>query len=197
MEDSRTSNSSQRLSSTFDTLIESPEADITGITAFRPKPFPTGNNRDIPVSVQELVYGSKETGVGTSAKSLDRNNEILSSFQEAHGPRDNRGSSERLDTHVLQRTGPTDKGLAENPKYFVRGPKEEVDPRKGKQPSRSSSSLNKFQKRTSKPQRGIRMASKRQRERQSPSGTSLTQIITEFQREKRQLWEMRSVWQEL
>ncbi|MBW0497685.1 hypothetical protein O181_037400 [Austropuccinia psidii MF-1] len=87
MEYSRTSTSSQRLAITFDTLIESPEADITAITFVRPKPFPTGNNRDIPVSVQELVYGSKETGVGTSSKYLDRNNELLSSFQEVHGPR--------------------------------------------------------------------------------------------------------------
>ncbi|MBW0583262.1 hypothetical protein O181_122977 [Austropuccinia psidii MF-1] len=37
-------------------------------------PVPKGSNRDIPVSVQELVYGGKEPGVGTSAKSLDRHN---------------------------------------------------------------------------------------------------------------------------
>ncbi|MBW0555420.1 hypothetical protein O181_095135 [Austropuccinia psidii MF-1] len=74
MEDARTSNSSQRLSSTFDTLIESPQDEITAIPIFRPEPFPTGNNRDIPVSVQELVYGSHAAGVGTYAKYLDSNN---------------------------------------------------------------------------------------------------------------------------
>ncbi|MBW0476918.1 hypothetical protein O181_016633 [Austropuccinia psidii MF-1] len=37
-------------------------------------PAPQGNTRDIPVSVQELVYGRKETGVGTSSKSLDIHN---------------------------------------------------------------------------------------------------------------------------
>ncbi|MBW0575519.1 hypothetical protein O181_115234 [Austropuccinia psidii MF-1] len=35
MEDSRTSTRSQRLASTFDTLIESPEADITAIAVVR------------------------------------------------------------------------------------------------------------------------------------------------------------------
>ncbi|MBW0524894.1 hypothetical protein O181_064609 [Austropuccinia psidii MF-1] len=63
MEDVRASISSQRLASTFDTFIESTEADINAISAVRPEPFPTGNNRDIPVSVEELSYGRKETVV--------------------------------------------------------------------------------------------------------------------------------------
>ncbi|MBW0564493.1 hypothetical protein O181_104208 [Austropuccinia psidii MF-1] len=66
-EDARTSTSSQRLVSTFDTLIESPEAFITAITAVRPESFPSDSNRDITVSVQELLHGSKEAGVGTSS----------------------------------------------------------------------------------------------------------------------------------
>ncbi|MBW0594052.1 hypothetical protein O181_133767, partial [Austropuccinia psidii MF-1] len=72
MEDVRTSTSSQRLASTFDTLIESPEADITAIAVVRPGSRSTGNNRDIQVSVQELVDGSKRARVGTSPKALDR-----------------------------------------------------------------------------------------------------------------------------
>ncbi|MBW0531951.1 hypothetical protein O181_071666, partial [Austropuccinia psidii MF-1] len=54
MEDARTSTSSQRLVSTFDTLIESPEDDITAIAVVRPASLSTGNNRDTSVSVQEL-----------------------------------------------------------------------------------------------------------------------------------------------
>ncbi|MBW0474708.1 hypothetical protein O181_014423 [Austropuccinia psidii MF-1] len=42
------------------------------------QPAPKGNNRDIPVLVQELVYGSKAEGVGTSSKSLDRHNKLSS-----------------------------------------------------------------------------------------------------------------------
>ncbi|MBW0577526.1 hypothetical protein O181_117241 [Austropuccinia psidii MF-1] len=72
IEDSRTSTSSQGLGSTFDTLIEIPEADITAIAVVRPELLSTGNNRDILVSVQELVYSSKTARVGTSPKSLDR-----------------------------------------------------------------------------------------------------------------------------
>ncbi|MBW0492542.1 hypothetical protein O181_032257 [Austropuccinia psidii MF-1] len=78
MEDASTSTSSQMLARTFNSLIESPEADITAITVVKPEPFQTGNNRNIPVSVRELVYGRKTTGVGTSENSLDRHNELLS-----------------------------------------------------------------------------------------------------------------------
>ncbi|MBW0564402.1 hypothetical protein O181_104117 [Austropuccinia psidii MF-1] len=72
MEDARASTSSQRLARTFETLIESTEAEITAISVVRPESLSTGNNRDIPVSVQELVHGSKTARVGTSPKSLDR-----------------------------------------------------------------------------------------------------------------------------
>ncbi|MBW0585778.1 hypothetical protein O181_125493, partial [Austropuccinia psidii MF-1] len=126
MEDSGTSTSSQRLASAFDTLIESPEADITAIPVVRPESFPKDRNRDIPVSVHELVYGSKAAGVGTYTKSLDKNNEILSLSEEFHGPRKDKTTSEGLDTHVLQGTSPTDKTLVKNPKHVVRGPEEKL-----------------------------------------------------------------------
>ncbi|MBW0516340.1 hypothetical protein O181_056055 [Austropuccinia psidii MF-1] len=131
MEDASTSTSSQRLSSNLDTLIESPEAYINAIPVFRTESFPTGSNRDIPVSVQ------------------NRHNELLSSSKKFHGPRKDRGTSEGLETHVLQGTSLTDKSLVEKPKHVVRGPEEEVGPRKGQQPSGSSPSLHK-QKTTSK-----------------------------------------------
>ncbi|MBW0539608.1 hypothetical protein O181_079323 [Austropuccinia psidii MF-1] len=143
MEDSRTSTSSQRLDSTFDTLIESPEADITAIAVVRPESLSTGNNRDIPVSVQELVHGGKAARVGTSPKSLNRHHELISLSEEVHGARKDKGTSEGLDTHVFQRTSPTDKSLIEKPKHVIRGPEEEVGPRQGNQPSGSSPSLHK------------------------------------------------------
>ncbi|MBW0575154.1 hypothetical protein O181_114869 [Austropuccinia psidii MF-1] len=105
MEDARTSTSSQRLASSFETLIESPEADITSISVGS-ESVSTGNNRDIPVSVQELLYGSKTARVGTSPKSLDRQHELISSSEEIHGARKYRGTSEGLDTHVLKRRSP-------------------------------------------------------------------------------------------
>ncbi|MBW0582551.1 hypothetical protein O181_122266 [Austropuccinia psidii MF-1] len=204
MEDSITSTSSQRLASTFYTLIESPEADITAIPVVRPESFPTGNNRNIPVSIQELVYGCKAAGVGTSKKSLDRHNELISSSEEVHGPRKDKGPSEVLDTHVLQRKIPTDKSFVERPNHVVRGPAEEVDPRKGIQPSGSSLSLHK-QKYASKrakkgkenPKRTSQRESKRKKERQSPSGTSITHRSIELPRKRRQAWTMCLIWQEL
>ncbi|MBW0553162.1 hypothetical protein O181_092877 [Austropuccinia psidii MF-1] len=143
MEDARTSTSSKRLASTFETLLETPEAEITSIPVVKPEPFPAGNNRDIPISAQELVYGGKAAGVGTSAKSWDRHNELLSSSEEIDGPRKDRRTSAGLDTHFLQRKSPTDKSLAERPEHVVRGPEVEVGPRKRQQPSGSSSSLHK------------------------------------------------------
>ncbi|MBW0573093.1 hypothetical protein O181_112808 [Austropuccinia psidii MF-1] len=193
MEDARASTSSQRLASTFETLIESPEADITVIPVVRPESLSTGNNRDIPVSVQELVYGSKTARVGTSLKSLDRNHELISSSEEVHGARKDRGTSQGLDTHVLQRTSPTDKSLVEEPQNVIRGPEEEVGPREGKQPSGSFLTLHKCQKSPRKPQRPTRRASKRK----SPRRTSLTHRDTGSPRKRRQTWTMCSIWKEL
>ncbi|MBW0512585.1 hypothetical protein O181_052300 [Austropuccinia psidii MF-1] len=143
MEGSRTSTSSQMFSRTFDTFLESSEADITAIPVFRPESFPTGNSGDIPVSVQELVYGGKASVVGTSSKPLDRDHELLFSSKKALGTRKDRGLSEGLNTHVLQRKSPEDEGLVENPNHFIRGPEKRVVPKEGKKPSGSSSRLSK------------------------------------------------------
>ncbi|MBW0584388.1 hypothetical protein O181_124103, partial [Austropuccinia psidii MF-1] len=43
---------------------------------------PKGRSGDLPVSVEELVYGGKTARVGTSPKSLDRHYELLSSSEE-------------------------------------------------------------------------------------------------------------------
>ncbi|MBW0564773.1 hypothetical protein O181_104488 [Austropuccinia psidii MF-1] len=192
MEYSRTSTSSQRSASTFEALIESPEADITAIPVVRPESFPEDNNRDIPVLVQELVYGSKAAGVQTSAKSLDRHNELLSSSEGVHGPRKDRRSSEGLDTHVLQGTSPTDKSLVEKQNMLSEDQKKKLvqgkdnSPLEAPQASTSKTQPHKCQTRARKPQRTIRRA----RKRQNPSGTSLTHRITEFPKKRRQPWKM-------
>ncbi|MBW0495190.1 hypothetical protein O181_034905 [Austropuccinia psidii MF-1] len=129
MEDARTFISSQRLSRAFDTLFESPEADITAIPVVRPESFPTGNSGAIPVLVQELAYGFKAAEVGTSAKPLDRDHELLSSSKNVFEPRKDGGTYEWLDTNVLQITSPNNKCLVEKPKHFVRGPEERVGPK--------------------------------------------------------------------
>ncbi|MBW0586300.1 hypothetical protein O181_126015 [Austropuccinia psidii MF-1] len=85
MEDARASTSSQRLASTFETFIKSPEAEKTAIPVVRPESFPTGNKRNMTVSIQELVYGGKEAGVGASYQCLDRHNELISSSEEVNG----------------------------------------------------------------------------------------------------------------
>ncbi|MBW0563539.1 hypothetical protein O181_103254, partial [Austropuccinia psidii MF-1] len=149
-------------------------------------------------------YLSTRTGLwqpnsksGNFSQVLDRHHELISSSEEAHGARKDRGTFEGLDTHVLQRTSPTDKIVVEKLENVIRGPEGEIGPRKGKQPSGSSPSLHKCQTSPRKPQRPTRRARKRQRERQSPSGTSLTCRTTGFQRKRRQPWTMCSIWQEL
>ncbi|MBW0466857.1 hypothetical protein O181_006572 [Austropuccinia psidii MF-1] len=81
--------------------------------------------------------------MGTSSNSLDRNNELFSSSDEVHWPRKNRGPFEGLDIHVLQRTSPTDKSFVEKARYFFRGLEQNIGATEGKQPSGSSSSLQK------------------------------------------------------
>ncbi|MBW0574199.1 hypothetical protein O181_113914 [Austropuccinia psidii MF-1] len=66
-----------------------------------------------------------------------------SSSEEVHGARKYIGTSEGLDTNVLQRTILTDKSLVEKPKHAIRGPEEEFGLREVKQPSGSSPSLHK------------------------------------------------------
>ncbi|MBW0583117.1 hypothetical protein O181_122832 [Austropuccinia psidii MF-1] len=105
------------------------------ITFVRSKEFTTSSSRDIPVSVKEMVYGSKAGGVGTSSKILDKENELLPSSEEAFGHRNNNSTPEGMDTHVLQGTGLKDKSLVEKSKNFVRGSEERVGPKEGKQPS--------------------------------------------------------------
>ncbi|MBW0503738.1 hypothetical protein O181_043453 [Austropuccinia psidii MF-1] len=115
MEDATTSTSSQRSARAFETLLKSSKAKITAIPVVSSESFPTCNSGNIPVLVQELVYGRKTEGVRTSAKPLDRDNELLSS-SKVLGPRKDRGPSEGLVTHVLQRTLPTTKSLVQKPK---------------------------------------------------------------------------------
>ncbi|MBW0560359.1 hypothetical protein O181_100074 [Austropuccinia psidii MF-1] len=69
---------------------------------------------EIYQSQYRLVYGSKPERVGTSPKSLDRHHELISSGEELHGAIKDRRTSEGLDTHVFQRTSPTDKSLVKN-----------------------------------------------------------------------------------
>ncbi|MBW0471566.1 hypothetical protein O181_011281 [Austropuccinia psidii MF-1] len=93
---------------------------------------PEGKSRNIPVSVQGMVYGGKKAGMETSSKPLDREKELLSSSEEVNWPRKYRGPSEGLDTHVLQRPSPEDKSFFKKQKHFFRRPEE------GQQPCRSS-----------------------------------------------------------
>ncbi|MBW0549727.1 hypothetical protein O181_089442 [Austropuccinia psidii MF-1] len=108
MEDARGSNSSQRSEQ---------------VTA--------GSSGNIPVSVQELVYGSKEAGVGTSSQLVDRKNELLNSSKEDIGNRKDQRPSEGLETHFFQSKSPKDKSLVEKQNHFVRGQEERFGSKEG------------------------------------------------------------------
>ncbi|MBW0544464.1 hypothetical protein O181_084179 [Austropuccinia psidii MF-1] len=99
---------------------------------------------------------AKTGRVGASPKSLDRHHELISSSEEVHGARKDKGTFEGLDTHVLQRTSPTDKRLVKKPKHVIRGTEEEVGPRQGRLPSgcsQASKSKNMPQKVSNKPKK--------------------------------------------
>ncbi|MBW0461990.1 hypothetical protein O181_001705 [Austropuccinia psidii MF-1] len=158
-------------------------------------PVPKGSrSRDIPVSVQDLVHGGKKARMETSSKPLDGDNELIYSIEGALRPIRDRGPSERLDSNFCQRESQTDKIPFGKPKNIIRGSEKVVGPKEGKKPCGSSSSLlKKQQKREREPQRTTRRESKRQRERPSPSGTSLTIRIKELQRKKKQPMTMCSI----
>ncbi|MBW0541901.1 hypothetical protein O181_081616 [Austropuccinia psidii MF-1] len=126
-----------------------------------------------------------------------RDNELISSSEQALRPIRYRGSSESLDSNFYQRESITDKTLLEKPKHVIRGSEEAVFPKEEQKPRESSSSLHKCQIQAINPQIPTRRGRKRQRERPSPSGKSLPLIITELQREERQPWTMFSIFQEL
>ncbi|MBW0537444.1 hypothetical protein O181_077159 [Austropuccinia psidii MF-1] len=68
-----------------------------------------------------------------------------------------RGEAQMEDTRVStssQRQSSTDKSLVEEPKHVVRGPEEEVGPRKGQQPSGSYPSLHKQKSGSSSAKKG-------------------------------------------
>ncbi|MBW0568025.1 hypothetical protein O181_107740 [Austropuccinia psidii MF-1] len=202
MEDARTSTSSQRLECTFNTLIESPEAVITSIPVVRPEPFPTGNNRNIPFSVQELVYGGKQQEwellpslwIGTMNSYLQVRKFMI---------------PEKTEVLLRGWTPMSWKGKVQQIKAWLNNkaccqrtrrnwPKERTTAQwKLPKPPQAKVCLNKCQKKECKPQRAIRRSSKRKRARKSPSGTSLTHRTTEFSRKRRQPWTMCSIWQEL
>ncbi|MBW0462060.1 hypothetical protein O181_001775 [Austropuccinia psidii MF-1] len=110
MEDSRASKS------TFYTLLESPEAETTAIPVVGSEQLPTRRSRDIPVSLQELVYGRKEEGAGTSSKPLDRDNELISLGEKALRGRKDRGPYERLGSNFCERESPIDRNLVQKSK---------------------------------------------------------------------------------
>ncbi|MBW0517406.1 hypothetical protein O181_057121 [Austropuccinia psidii MF-1] len=118
----------------FKTLIESPAAEITAIIAVRPESFPTGNSGDIPVSVQEVVYGHKGEGVGTSAKPLDRHNKLLYSSENVHGPRKDSRPSEVLDTNVFQRTSPKLKDRLKNKRILSEDQRKDLTKKRDNSP---------------------------------------------------------------
>ncbi|MBW0531452.1 hypothetical protein O181_071167 [Austropuccinia psidii MF-1] len=130
MEDYRASTSSQRLAKTFVTLIEISESGITPIHVFRSEKLPASRSRYIPVSIKELVYGSKAAGVGTSTKPLDRKNELIYSSEEALRPRRDRGPFKMLEFNFCQRGNPEDKSLVENQYILSEDRKKKLDHKK-------------------------------------------------------------------
>ncbi|MBW0561287.1 hypothetical protein O181_101002, partial [Austropuccinia psidii MF-1] len=101
------------------------------------------NHMDLDQDIQVITPKAKNVSPEERHKMEDSRTSTSSQSEEVHGARKDRGTSEELDTHVLQRTSPTDKILVEKPEHVIRGPEEEIGPRKGQKPSGSSPSLHK------------------------------------------------------
>ncbi|MBW0578982.1 hypothetical protein O181_118697 [Austropuccinia psidii MF-1] len=140
MQDSRNFTTSQRSSRTVDTHIENHETKVMIIPVFRCEKLPKSSSRNIPVSVEEPIYGSKEAGVKRSAQLVDRENELLPSSEEAFVSRKDKQTSERLETNFFQWSGTKDNVLVEKLDNFVRGSEDRVGPKKQQQTCESSPS---------------------------------------------------------
>ncbi|MBW0518458.1 hypothetical protein O181_058173 [Austropuccinia psidii MF-1] len=130
MEGARASISPQRLAKAFYPLLWSPEADISATLVVRSEKLQISINRDIPVSVQELVHGSKETRVETSSNNPVKENELISSRNGVLRTRKDRGTCKSLECNDCEWESPTNKSLVQNPNHFVRE-SEEVWPKEG------------------------------------------------------------------
>ncbi|MBW0538630.1 hypothetical protein O181_078345 [Austropuccinia psidii MF-1] len=97
MEESRDTTSSKSLTSTFDNILESPEAEINAIPSARSEKLMGRRSRDIPCSVTEMVYGGNEEGVGTFSKIIDRDTKLISSSETSLGPRKYTSAPARMD----------------------------------------------------------------------------------------------------
>ncbi|MBW0585990.1 hypothetical protein O181_125705 [Austropuccinia psidii MF-1] len=172
------------------------------ITELQPVPkvsekLPTGGSRDIPVSVQELVYGRKAAGVGTSAQIVHRDNELLPSSEKALGPRKDTRASEGLTPMSCKGHVQKVKDWFKNQSILSEDKMKELDQKKEKSPAKAP------QASTSKnlPQQvkntGMKAPKNKQKGKGKQSGTSPTPRTTELKRRKRQPWTMCSIWQEL
>ncbi|MBW0564811.1 hypothetical protein O181_104526 [Austropuccinia psidii MF-1] len=141
--DARASTSSQRLVRDFETLLESPESDITSIPVLRSETLPGRSSRDIPVSVQEMVHGGKEEGVGASSQHLDRKNELINSSKRVTGSRKDTRDSKRFETIVFQRKSTKVKILVEKAMHFIKGSEGGTFPKEEQHPCKSSPCLHK------------------------------------------------------
>ncbi|MBW0475736.1 hypothetical protein O181_015451 [Austropuccinia psidii MF-1] len=154
------------------------------------------SNRDIPGSVQELVYGSKATGVGTLSKSLDRHNELKSSSEEVHRhgkyrvpsggwtPMSYKGQVQQIKAWLKKKrilSEDQEKKLAQGKDNSpVEAPQASTSSKKDKQYPKS----NKKCKKNAKGKKNLNVK-------------GLTRRLTELQRKKIQPWKMCSIWQEL
>ncbi|MBW0479204.1 hypothetical protein O181_018919 [Austropuccinia psidii MF-1] len=77
MEDTRTLTSSHRLATNFETLLQSQKADIITFPVLISESPPGSSSRDIPLSVQKLIYYREEEEVENCVQLVDTENELL------------------------------------------------------------------------------------------------------------------------
>ncbi|MBW0539184.1 hypothetical protein O181_078899 [Austropuccinia psidii MF-1] len=144
-------------------------------------PVPKGRSRDdIPASVQEQVYGSKETGVGTFSQLVDRKNKLLPSRKEILGSRKDTRTSGRLDTNSLQRKSLKDK----IPSMSSKDQRKELDQKKRNTPVEDLKASTRAKQKQASPQGPNIRERERQGERETPNITNVTLRITGFQRRR-------------
>ncbi|MBW0552560.1 hypothetical protein O181_092275 [Austropuccinia psidii MF-1] len=120
LEDARVAPHSPRSAPTnFDVSSESELVHDNISTA---EPFSSGSNRDLSMSIQELIQSRQRGGVGNIPKPLAVGHKLLLTHQVLSGSGEYHRTLRRMEHIVLQRQGQRDKELVEKSKSFIHKP---------------------------------------------------------------------------
>ncbi|MBW0468459.1 hypothetical protein O181_008174 [Austropuccinia psidii MF-1] len=102
----------------------SSESELIHYNISMAEPISSGSNRDLSISIQELVPRSQRGGVGNMPKPLAGGHELLLRHQELSGSGEEHRTIRRMEPIFLKRKGQKDKEMVEKSRSFIYRPEE-------------------------------------------------------------------------